>query len=170
MASINGVTLKALKVYNGMEGPTYYGNLYIGSKKVAEWAQDPNGAITDNIHMVAGFSEQKLRNLFKEYDKCDYDIGFERAMSKLVCLTNEEKCFKKNVKSGYPFTFVLSDGFHADFFGLPESYNKKTVEELKEELFEPENFFKNPKMEFHLYKSLEDFKIGTPVKLEDLKR
>ena len=29
MASINGITLKALKVYNGMEGPTYYGNLYI---------------------------------------------------------------------------------------------------------------------------------------------
>lgn len=96
MASINGITLKALKVYNGMEGPTYYGNLYIGSKKVAEWAQDPNGAIIDNIHMVAGFSEQKLRNLFQDHDKNNYDIGFEIAMSKLVCLTNEEKCFKKN--------------------------------------------------------------------------
>lgn len=169
MASINGITLKALKVYNGMEGPTYYGNLYIGSKKFAEWAQDPNGAIIDNIHMVAGFSEQKLRKIFKEYDKCDYDIGFERAMSKLVSLIEDEKCFKKNIKKGFPFTFIITDGFHLTVVGLPVLYADKTLDELKKEFFDEDQFFKNVQPKFYLYKSLEDFNIGKAVTLNDVR-
>ena len=61
MASINGLTVKKLKYFEGKEGAAAQGNLYLGNKKIAFWSQDANGCVEDNLDMEPGYSEQKLR-------------------------------------------------------------------------------------------------------------
>lgn len=43
MASINGLTVKKLKYFEGKEGAAAQGDLYLGNKKIAFWSQDANG-------------------------------------------------------------------------------------------------------------------------------
>lgn len=38
MASINGISLKAMKSFEGVEGTAWQGNVYVGTKKVAFWS------------------------------------------------------------------------------------------------------------------------------------
>lgn len=59
MASINGISLKAMKSFEGMEGTAWQGNVYVGTKKVAFWSQDGNGG-PDWFDMMNGFSKKKL--------------------------------------------------------------------------------------------------------------
>ena len=58
MASINGISLKAIKSFEGMEGTAWQGNVYVGTKKVAFWSQDGNGG-TDWFDMMNDFSKKK---------------------------------------------------------------------------------------------------------------
>ena len=52
MASINGITLKAVKRFRGHDGePCYQGNVYIGTKKIGFWGGDKEGYRTA-FHMA----------------------------------------------------------------------------------------------------------------------
>ena len=114
MASINGLTVKKLKYFEGREGTAAQGNLYLGNKKIAFWSQDADGCVEDNLDMEPGYSETRLRQAIiaahpeKHEEKVaqngipytlDYELEF--LMTDLLSLMETEKAWKRAVKAGY---------------------------------------------------------------------
>lgn len=166
-AMINGIEVKGLKCYEGVEGPTYQGNLYIGSKKVAFWSQDSYGGIIDWLDMEPGFSEEKLRNLFFDEDK---NMGLELAMDKMVRLKERLKEYKKAKKEGFEAIFVLSGDILEKTWYISTG-DKKTKDELKEELLPgcKKEFRQKKDPTAYLYSKDEDFIIGNAATLDDIR-
>ena len=104
-ATNNGVEIKALKGFEGMEGWAYQGNLYVENKKVAARSQDSHGGIVDWLTLEPVFSEDKLGSIFADVDS---NLGLELAMNELVVL---KEAYKKAKKDGYGGIFVLCGGF-----------------------------------------------------------
>lgn len=128
-ATNNGVEIKALKGFEGMEGWTYQGNLYVENKKVAAWSQDSHGGIVDWLTMEPGFSEDKLRSIFADVDS---NLGLELAMNELVVLKDRLKAYKKAKKDGYGGIFVLCGGFWEEIFRLE---TRKPLNSLRKNFF-----------------------------------
>jgi hypothetical protein len=92
MASIQGLQVKSLKSYIGMEGVAYQGNLYLNGKKIGFWSQDGNGAVTDALSMERGYSESLLRKIIENTneDKAELfhdmkvEYSFELFMEDLI--------------------------------------------------------------------------------------
>ena len=173
MASINGISLKAMKSFEGMEGTAWQGNVYVGTKKVAFWSQDGNGG-PDWFDMMNGFSKKKLVEVMRPYvTQEDAELGIidESFMYKLAWLVQTEKEFKKALKKGYKAMMEVTDGFHVTNYYYPDVPNC-TAEALfmKIENNIKGKFFKNAKITYHLYKGLEDFCIGGQLRPEDIKK
>lgn len=173
MASINGISLKAMKSFEGMEGTAWQGNVYVGTKKVAFWSQDGNGG-PDWFDMMNGFSKKKLVEVMRPYvTQEDAELGIidESFMYKLVWLVQTEKEFKKALKKGYKAMMEVTDGFHVTNYYYQDVPNC-TAEALfmKIENNIKGKFFKNAKITYHLYKGLEDFCIGGQLRPEDIKK
>ena len=103
-ASIKGYSVKSLKMFRGMEGDAFQGNLYLNNKKIGFWSQDANGAICDYFELNPD-CEQRLEEVAKEYliSKNSYgelEEGIEKEifMSDLLELTLRFKDYKKIVK------------------------------------------------------------------------
>ena len=166
-ATSNGVEIKALKGFEGMEGWTYQGNLYVENKKVAAWSQDSHGGIVDWLTMEPGFSEDKLRSVFTNVDS---NLGLELAMNELVALKDRLKAYKKAKKDGYGGIFVLCGGFWEEIWLIPIG-NTQSPEQLKEELLPrcKEPFKRNSDPTPYLYMEDEDFCVGKPITLDDIR-
>lgn len=172
MASINGISLKAIKSFEGMEGTAWQGNVYVGTKKVAFWSQDGNGG-TDWFDMMNDFSKKKLVESMKPYvdqKSIKLKIIDESFMYNLLWLNQTEKEFKKALKKGCKAMLEVTDGFHVTNYYYPDVPNC-TAEELfmriKDDI--KDKFFKNEEIRYHLYKGLEDFCIGGQLRPEDIK-
>lgn len=81
MASLNGVSIKNLKLYRGHEGePLYQGNVYLDGKKVGFWSQDAWGG-PDELDFCAEsnkvpFEDKARWKAAAERDKvnrCEFD-------------------------------------------------------------------------------------------------
>lgn len=172
MASINGISLKAIKKFEGMEGTAWQGNVYVGTKKVAFWSQAGNGG-PDWFDMVNGFSKKKLVGAMKPYvdqKSIELKIIDESFMYHLFWLNQTEKEFKKALKKGYKAMLEVTDGFHVTNYYYPDVPNC-TAEALfmRIENDIKDKFFKNAEISYHLYKGLEDFCIGGQLRPEDIK-
>lgn len=172
MASINGISLKAIKSFEGMEGTAWQGNVYVGAKKVAFWSQDGKGG-ADWFDMMNGFSKKKLVEAMKPYvdqKSIKLKVIDESFMYNLLWLNQTEKEFKKALKKGYKAMLEVTDGFHVTNYYYPDVPNC-TVEALfmriKDDI--KDKFFKNKEIRYHLYKCLEDFCIGGQLRPEDIK-
>lgn len=189
MASINGISLKKLTSFRGHEGEScFQGDMYLGKKKIAFWSQDSWGAIMDNLDMEPGYSEQFLRKQICALNKdkeihgvsmsgsaytIEYDI--EQLMSDLLSLKDDEKIFKKAVKEGYEMIVVVTDGFHLTYWKLKGAYTSMSDEDILKKLSKDveevsKKMFQNQEIKKLIYRSLDDFNIGTAIKLEDIKR
>lgn len=192
MASINGLTAKKLKYFEGMEGTAAQGDLYLGNKKIAFWSQDANGCVYDNLDMEPGYSEQKLRQAIiaahpeKHEEKIaqngvpytlDYEL--ESLMADLLSLIETEKAWKRAVKAGYTGLFEITDGFHVSQWKLPKVFYEKgarTVKDVKAEIPKQqldqalEAMFKNVRLKESVFWSKEDFIIGTPLEFSNIMR
>lgn len=137
------------------------------NKKVAAWSQDSHGGIVDWLTMEPGFSEDKLRSIFADVDS---NLGLELAMNELVVLKDRLKVYKKAKKDGYRGIFVLCGGFMEKIWLIPVG-NTQTPEQLKEELLPQckENFKCNSDPTPYLYTKDEDFCIGKPITLDDIR-
>lgn len=127
-ATNNGVEMKALKGFEGMEGWTYQGNLYVENKKIAAWSQDSHGGIVDWLTMEPVFSEDKLGSIFADVDS---NLGLELAMNELVVL---KEAYKKAKKDGYGGIFVLCGGFWEKIWLIPAG-NSKPLNSLRKNFF-----------------------------------
>lgn len=194
MASINGISVKNVTTFKGHEGePCFQGDVFVENKKIGFWSQDSHGAICDQFNFEGPYSDIKLANRVKELnkdktfygerpDKSKFSIEYslEQLFSDLISLREDEKMFKNAVKKGYGGIMLVTDGCHVVAWNLPEAYlkagnsiliaaNEKMIEEEKKKA----GFFKEDtytKHQIKIYRSLKDFNIGTPIKLEDISR
>lgn len=192
MASINGLTVKKLKYFEGKEGAAAQGDLYLGNKKIAFWSQDANGCIEDNLDMEPGYSEQKLRQAIiaahpeKHEEKIaqngepytlDYEL--ESLMTDLLSLMVTEKAWEQAIKAGYVGLFKIADGFHYKTWYLSKwlyESGARTVEDVKARIPKPQldqaldSMFKNERLKESVFWSKEDFVIGTSLELGSVMR
>lgn len=178
MASINGITVKSIKQFQGHDGePLYQGNLYLNGKKLGFWTQDGWGG-PDLFDLDGKFHEDFLREAVKKLNSDKVYAGTVRydldlLLYDFIVLWKEEKEFKKAVKEGYGGTVVATDGYHVTTWNVPKSYTEMTDEALLKEmemLIEKakKGFFADVKHIVKIYRSLDDFDIGEPIKLEDI--
>lgn len=192
MASINGISVKGLKVFRGHEGePLYQGNLYLNNKKIGFWSQDSWGG-SDNISLDEGYSkrllEEAIHNLNSDKDyhgKSSYDgreFVIEYKLESLMCdltdLFEDEKEFKNSIKKGYEGIVIASDGFNQVCWcirgSLFEKDNDSLLEALSKDIANAKaHFVKEDDIIKHtvkVYRTLDDFVIGEPIKLSDIER
>lgn len=190
MASINGLTVKKLKYFQGREGTAAQGDLYLGNKKIAFWSQDADGCIEDSLDMEPGYSEWKLRQAIiaahpeKHEEKIaqngvpytlDYEL--ESLMADLLSLKETEKAWKRAVKIGYAGLFEITDGFHVsrwNLFRLLYDNGVRTAEEVKTKIPKQQmdealaSMFKNETPKEAVFWSKEDFAVGIPLTLDSI--
>lgn len=192
MASINGITVKAVKQFRGHEGePLYQGNLYLGNKKIGWWSQDSHGGC-DNIYLDEPYRVMKLENKVKElnrdkeetHERTDgskyvLDYSLDIMFGDLMVLHEDEKEFKDAVKKGFAGLLLVTDGYHVFGWNLSKKTMAhsndailkgfaKAIEEGKEKhgFFKEDEFYKH---KVKIYRSLDDFNVGTKIKLEEIK-
>ncbi len=176
MAKIHGIELKGIKTFRDHEGASIaQGNIYVEGKKVGEWSQDSWGG-PDIYRMSNGYSERafcdavkKVHPQTKKFDKFEIEYDLDILMGELLELTNEEKDYKKFVKSGYPTLCTISDGCVSISWGL-RSTNGLT-ESLKSKLLAEaqKNGIRTDSATISLKTSLADFIVGDPIRLADIK-
>ena len=193
MASINGITVKALKTFRGHEGePCCQGNLYIGTKKIGFWSQDSHGGC-DNFMLDKPYSEAMLSNRVKELNtdkakkitRYDGTVGtieysLEHLMGDLTALLDDEKTYKKALKDGFKGILLVSDGYHVFGWRLSEGVAKLSTEKIlsvyadeiekgkaKHKFFKEDEFYKHS---VKIYRSAADFNIGTRIKIDEVIR
>ncbi len=192
MASINGITVKAIKEFRGHEGePLYQGNLYLGNKKIGWWSQDSHGGC-DNIYLDEPYRVMKLENKVKELNR-DKEETHERAdgskyvldysldimFGDLMVLHEDEKEFKDAVKHGFAGLLLVTDGYHVFGWNLSKETTAhsddvilkrfaKAIDDGKKKhgFFKEDKFYKH---KIKIYRSLDDFNVGTKIKLEEIK-
>ena len=91
-------------------------------------------------------------------------------MNELVVLKDRLKVYKKAKKDGYRGIFVLCGGFWEKIWLIPAG-NTQAPEQLKEELLPQckENFKRNSDPTPYLYTKDEDFCVGKPITLDDIR-
>ena len=193
MASINGITVKALKQFRGHEGePLYQGNIYLGNKKIGFWSQDSYGGC-DNIYLDQPYSIAKLKSEIKRLNNerkhtfartggsaiiLDYDL--ELLFGDLMVMYADEKDFKKAVKNGFAGVLLITDGYHIFGWNLDKATTSMSNDEILvrfskgiEDGKKKHKFFKEngyTKHEAKIYRSLDDFKVGKEINLNDITR
>jgi len=188
MASINGLSLKAVKEFKGHEGePVFQGNLYLNGKKLGFWSQDSWGG-PDRFQLDAPYSQRQLnqsvialnpeksRHIDTRGESFSLDYDLEYLLFDLLELTQDEKDFKKAIKAGQAGILIATDGYHQTTWQLPESYTKMSDQELLTSMAEriavakrsfwPEN--ERQKHEIKIYRSPDDFVVGTSIELKDI--
>lgn len=192
MASINGITVKALKQFRGHEGePLFQGNLYLGNKKIGFWSQDSHGGC-DNIYLDAPYSKAKLREKVKTLNQhhnrtfartggsafiLEYDL--ELLFGDLMVMQADEKDYKKAVKNGFKGVLLITDGYHIFGWNLDQTetnlrdevlihkYSKAIDDGKKKHKFFKEDRF--TKHEIKIYRSVDDFNVGEKINIDDIK-
>ena len=106
MAKLNGVSLKSITSYEGMEGEGYAGSLYLNDTKIGSWTQDTTGSGEDYfsipqkeyvnfqkavLKMKSSIKKQYIRQFFDENQFMFYVLS--------LCLAEKE--YKKQFKKGF---------------------------------------------------------------------
>ena len=144
MASINGLTVKKLKYFEGREGTAAQGNLYLGNKKIAFWSQDADGCVEDNLDMEPGYSETRLRQAIiaahpeKHEEKVaqngipytlDYELEF--LMTDLLSLMETKKPGNEQLKLDMPDCLKSQTDFMFRNGNFPSCYTKRACVQWK---------------------------------------
>lgn len=162
MASVNGITLKALKTFKDHEGMEIaQGNLYIGRKKIGSWSQDAWGG-PDIINLDPPYDERKL-------EQCFMDRGFENlemGLWRLLSLKQDEDLWKS---SGSTRLFIADDGYHQIWLDIDEP--ETTVDDVlrRGDVLRciDQHFFKNGSYNFRIVDE-SSFDEGEPITLEEI--
>lgn len=161
MASIKGIQLKALKMYQTPSGTDFSANLYIDNKKVGQTVDVGDGGPI-RIHFdkpeAQGVFEERMKTYFEE-NPTDVD-GEDDFIVELIHLFEAEQMYKKNVKKDAHILITMQ--FH-ERTNTVDSLLKKdfkepillsiTNEDILDELIE-----ERKPVEYQIYRSLEDFK------------
>lgn len=179
MAKIHGIELKGVKTFRDHEGASIaQGNIYVEGKKVGEWSQDSWGG-PDIISMDKGYSEKAFNDAIKKVHpdakKCksrthEFELEYdaEILMSDLLKLNDEEKTYKKFVKSGYTTICIVSDNYGAIIYGIRSASQFDALKgKIMDRAIKDGISANEAKLSFRT--SLDDFIVGQPIKLADIK-
>lgn len=163
MASVNGVSLKAVKGFRGHDGePLHQGSVYIDGKKAGFFSNDSWGG--SNVYH---FDESELRARAAAYQggfpkdwksyafKSDPDILIED----LLNLMQDERFYKKNAKEGRDALIVVEDGFEARMLSVRTDGVADLAGEYAEEIKEMKRGMRSESLLVRTYASLEDFDL-----------
>jgi hypothetical protein len=160
MASINGVKITGLKKYVGHEGEAFQGNVSLNGKKLGFWSQDGWGG-PDIFEFDESVLDDAVNAYKKALDKEDW-FNAEGLLGDLLALVDDERYYKKGVKSGYPTFVRFSNGIQVSGY-----YTKSTdVDKIKASnsyaayLAKVEkNFVKGLPLDTAIYVSPSDFDV-----------
>lgn len=164
MANFNKIEIKALKSFKDHEGMNIFqGNIYYKGKKLGFWCQDYNGGICDNYDFDESILNEEVEK-FKKSKYCEKKYAeyttLDTILAFLVNLKADEKDYKKNIKNGFPITYIITDNFHYGIMGMKTEKFMETKDFKKWKENTKKTFFKNSKISEKIYKSLEDFNIS----------
>lgn len=147
MASIYGISLKAVKMFHGHEGePCYQGNLYLNNKKIGFWSQDSHGG-PDHLRLDVPYSEQLLnkavinRSVLKSAEKSklygfDVTYDLDHLCWDLLDLMDDEKEFKLAMKAGHGCLVVLHTAVDTYYWYTKSNWGIRTDKDILD-AFEP---------------------------------
>ena len=165
MAKINGIEIKNLKSFMGMEGPTLQGDIWYKGKKLGFWSQDGNGG-PDWYDFDATVLDDEVKKYYGEDSYYDLDC----LLYDVVNLKDDEKQYKKFAKNGYKIMATLTDGYHLTYYAyadLPkEREDALKVLEPKIKAFKDTVAFKNKDVEVRLYYDIADFNQDITAKAD----
>ena len=162
MASVNGLTIKSLRSYEGREGITFQGNLYLGNKKLGFWSQDGNGG-PDRFELDSKYSVSKLIQSLGL--KEDYEL--ECVMGNIVKTISDEKFFKKHIDENHAL-YILNFYGKVDSWIIPRNCPKKDIDAFRDKYLQDKNLNSDQLSEEKLYRSISDFEIGDPISINDI--
>ena len=182
MAKINGIELKAIKTFSGMEGIGFSANIYVDGKKVGYVSDAAYGGCYDyDYDSQEGHTavKEKIKQYYEKYPAVDTLKVYETPVDKidmgnlpreayqdmlepedcffsdLLNLALREKDYKKNAKKGYT-VMVYIDFLHAKCpTPLPISFSCGPTYDYNEDFKEAKEKSELAYME--VYKGLEDF-------------
>lgn len=135
MASLNGVTIRNLKLYRGHEGEgLWQGSVYYNGKKLGFWSQDAHGGC-DNFDFDSKLLEVPTlawKSGLKGTKHYEY-LNVDCFMGVVSALMELEKEYKKAEKKGYSVACIcinLTDGY----WNMLSALHKSTAENRKSEV------------------------------------
>ena len=166
MAKIKGIEIKGLREFKGRDWEGAQGNIYIDGVKAGWYNDAGNGGMvdidlylpTDKDGNARAMREARLNKAVEEYfkehplegDYADLKPDAELFFSKLLCLMDDEKEYKKTAKKGYPCVVFYKEKENSPYeriLGIPEGY--KVEDALK----------KYNITKYRMYRSLDEFDI-----------
>ena len=180
MASINGITVKAMKEFVGHEGYCKQGNIYIDNKKQGFWSQDSWGG-PDNFEFDTTLLLERIKEYYEKNPPIDtlklYKMNIEEIdfknlpvrtfedvlepesifLYELTDLIEIEKHFKKAIKQGYSMIghlkfYHVKAPIPANVSDLVYASNEKQINEHFKEFTDKYLY-----AYVTVYKSLDDF-------------
>lgn len=162
MASIKGYSLKAIKTFLGQEGYGFSANIYLNKKKIGfVYDNADGGQLSINIdNALYGDFETAVKKYYVEHP-ATFE-GEDMFIEELFALTEQEKDYKKMVKKGYPVFMVVSyekrNARPDELFGRGLKPDRSMGIRSLDDVEDVKQDFPDA-VEFHVYKSLEDFNI-----------
>ena len=165
MASINGLTVKAMKTFRDHEGcEIAQGNLYLGNKKIGFWSQDFMGG-PDVIDLDRQYDVRKLEKWFE-----DRDENLDLVLWNLLILKEKETEWKKWKCER---VFYATDGYHIITVGMKnprisasDILDMEEVQKILKEDFT--GGIANAQIEILAAETFDD--AGEQIPLEEIKR
>lgn len=183
MASINGLSLRNIKQWEGREGPACQGSLYLGDTKICFWSQDGNGGM-DTYDFERMFSEEKFNEIINDIyqdKKYSYNFGGEEhqmnydtdlLMIDIVELEEKEQEFKKYCTRGYKGIAIISNWGFQQLNPLTSEDILLNDDELKGKLsFKINEFVKKhgkDELKVEFFRGKKDFYIGKEIDIKEL--
>lgn len=183
IASINGLSLRNIREWEGREGPACQGDLYLGETKICFWSQDGNGGM-DTYDFEREFSEANFNKVINELYKdkyFTYTFGKEESKIKydsdllmldIVELQEMEKEYDKFYAKGAKGLVAVKNWGYQMLIPLSFSDVLLSDEALKEKLsskiddFTNEHGKENLRVDIYRYKK--DFCKGKEINISDL--
>ncbi len=135
MASLNGVTIRNLKLYRGHEGePLWQGSVYYNGKKLGFWSQDAHGGC-DNYEFNSKLLEVPTlawKSALKGTQYYQY-LDTDSFLAVVCALMDLEKEYKKAEKKGYSVACV-GINFTDGYWSIVSALHKTTAQNREPEV------------------------------------
>lgn len=190
MASIHGLQLKAVNLFEDHEGcPAYQGNIYLSNRKIGTYSNDYMCG-PDHIDLDFPYSlkllEEELKRLHEDIVVLPIGTGMPYARAytaedlflDILSLNGKERLFKKVTKdAGYCGILTIDCGMESSSYKLPK-YLSTATEESIVNMFDGEikkfetgyqyKYLETGECKVEVYRSLDDFKKGERIFLSSI--
>lgn len=169
MASLNGVSMRNLRKYEGHNAEMWQGDLYIGDKKVA-WFSDTDGGEPE-FGMEYGYSLRKLEEAIIRVN--DEINTFDEFLITLQDLVQNEEEYRSYLIKGFPVLVVqLVGAYSMHYIALRKKYCAWSDEQIMD--FVRDTLESNMRDDHgdgytvKIYRGLTEFVVGAPFPISDI--